>query len=299
MIRTEPAPGGAPPTGGSTAGSPGSPTAGSPATLHVERPVLVPLRGQRGAELPRQLAARRPTVDLEVAIPAYNEAARLPATLARTVDFLREQSWTSRVVVVDNGSSDGTADVVRGFSAAGTTVDVELVGCAQPGKGAAVRRALLGSRSRFVGFFDADLATPVETLSAVMENLTAGATAVVGSRHAPGARFVQYQPRARRLGGAAFRLATRSLVAGVHDTQCGFKFFDRAALVPALATCRTTGFAFDVELLRHLQEAGAEIVEIPVAWSHTGGSSFSPVRDGMSAFRAVLQLQRVAAGLAS
>jgi dolichyl-phosphate beta-glucosyltransferase len=178
-------------------------------------------------------------------------------------------------------------------------VPVELVGCARPGKGAAVRRALLRSRSRFVGFFDADLATPVDTLSTVMQHLEAGATAVVGSRHAPGARFVQHQPPTRRLGGAAFRMMARTLVSGVHDTQCGFKFFDRAALVPALVTCRTTGFAFDVELLRHLQDAGAEIVEVPVAWTHASGSSFSPLRDGMSAFRTVLQLQRVAAGLAS
>lgn len=272
--------------------------------VRVERPVLVQLRRQRdtatATERPGTLPAPRPIVDLEVAIPAFNEASRLPETLRRTVDFLREQSWSSRVVVVDNGSSDGTADVARAFAAAGDeAVPVEVVGCAQPGKGAAVRRALLRSRSRFVGFFDADLATPVETLLTVMAQLEAGATAVVGSRHAPGARFVQHQPTGRRLGGAAFRMATRSLVPEVHDTQCGFKFFDRAALVPALVTCRTTGFAFDVELLRHLQTAGATIVEVPVAWSHAGGSSFSPLRDGMSAFRAVLQLQRVAAGLAS
>jgi dolichyl-phosphate beta-glucosyltransferase len=273
-------------------------------TAHAERPVLVQLRGPRDTSpAPARTAVLpppRPTVDLEVAIPAFNEASRLPATLLRTVEFLREQPWSSRVVVVDNGSSDGTADVVRAFGAATDgEVQVELVGCAQPGKGAAVRRALLRSRSRFVGFFDADLATPVETLSVVMEHLAAGATAVIGSRHAPGARFVQHQPASRRLGGAAFRAVTHSLVAGVHDTQCGFKFFDRAALVPALVTCRTTGFAFDVELLRHLQDAGAEIVEVPVAWSHAGGSSFSPLRDGMSAFRAVLQLQRVAAGTTS
>ncbi len=280
-----------------------APTAGGTptGTGHHERPVLVPVQGRRdsmsAADRATVLPPPRRTVDLEVAIPAYNEASRLPTTLLRTVEFLREQSWSSRVVVVDNGSSDGTADVVRAFSAAtDDAVPVELVGCAQPGKGAAVRRALLRSRSRFVGFFDADLATPVETLSTVMEHLSAGATAVVGSRHAPGARFVQHQPPGRRLGGAAFRAMTRSLVSGVHDTQCGFKFFDRAALVPALVACRTTGFAFDVELLRHLQDAGAEIVEIPVAWSHAGGSSFSPLRDGMSAFRAVLQLQRVAAG---
>ena len=295
MTRTAPAAGGTP-----TADPAGHPTR----TAHVGRPVLVQLRGQRDtpppSERPGALPAPRATVDLEVAIPAYNEALRLPETLRRTVEFLREQSWSSRVVVVDNGSSDGTADVARAFGAATDgRVPVEVVGCAQPGKGAAVRRALLRSRSRFVGFFDADLATPIETLSTVMEHLEAGATAVVGSRHAPGARFVQHQPTARRLGGAAFRMVTHSLVPEVHDTQCGFKFFDRAALVPALVTCRTTGFAFDVELLRHLQTAGARIVEVPVAWSHGGGSSFSPLRDGMSAFRAVLQLQRVAAGLAS
>jgi glycosyltransferase involved in cell wall biosynthesis len=277
---------------------------GPTGTAHAERPVLVPLRGQREAapatERPGVLAVSRPTVDLEIAIPAYNEASRLPETLRLTVDFLREQPWSSRLVVVDNGSSDGTADVVRAFSTATDgTVPVELLGCARPGKGAAVRRALLRSQSRFVGFFDADLATPVETLSTVMGLLRGGATAVVGSRHAPGARFVEHQPATRRLGGAAFRAVARTLVSDVHDTQCGFKFFDRAALVPALATCRTTGFAFDVELLRHLQDSGAEIVEIPVAWSHAGGSSFSPLRDGMSTFRAVLQLQRVAAGSVS
>ncbi|MDT0276276.1 glycosyltransferase [Blastococcus goldschmidtiae] len=280
------------------------PMDGSTGTLHALRPVLVPLRGQRdtapATERPEAPAVSLPTVDLEIAIPAYNEASRLPETLRRTVDFLREQSWSSRLVVVDNGSSDGTADVVRAFSAATDgTVPVEVVGCARPGKGAAVRRALLRSRSRFVGFFDADLATPVETLGTVMALLQSGATAVVGSRHAPGACFVEHQPATRRLGGAAFRVMARSLVSDVHDTQCGFKFFDRAALVPALATCRTTGFAFDVELLRHLQDAGAEIVEVPVAWSHADGSSFSPWRDGMSAFRAVLQLQRGAAGYAS
>ena len=271
---------------------------------HGERPVLVHLRDARpartAADWVEPTPAARPVVDLEVAIPAYNEAARLPETLRRTVAFLGAQPWSSRVVVVDNGSSDGTADAVRAhIRAAGDGVPVELVGCARPGKGAAVRRALLRSRSRFVGFFDADLATPVETLSAVMEHLEAGAAAVVGSRYTAGARFVHTQPAGRRLGGAAFRLATRSLVHGVQDTQCGFKFFDRAAVIPALVTCRTTGFAFDVELLRHLQGAGQEIVEVPVEWSHFDGSSFSPLRDGMSAFRAVLQLQRVAARLAS
>lgn len=265
------------------------------------RPVLVPVHGGRTASTvpppTEPLAGSARPVDLEVSIPAYNEAGRLPRTLERTVEFLAAQPWSSRLVVVDNGSSDGTADVVRAhIRTSGNEVPVELVGCARPGKGAAVRRAFLHSRARFVGFFDADLATPVETLSVAMQHLEAGAAAVVGSRYTAGARFVQAQPASRRLGGAAFRLMTRSLVKGVQDTQCGFKFFERAAIVPALVTCRTTGFAFDVELLRHVQDAGLEIVEVPVAWSHASGSSFSPLKDGMSTFRTVLQLQRYTIG---
>jgi dolichyl-phosphate beta-glucosyltransferase len=250
--------------------------------------------GHRSPAGPAAAVGARPQADLEVAIPAYNEASRLPATLQRTLDFLRDQPWSSRVVVVDNGSSDGTAEVARNLARhADPRVPVHVVGCARPGKGAAVRRALLSSRSRFVGFFDADLATPVETLTAAMQHLERGAAAVIGSRHAPGARFVQAQPATRRLGGAAFRLATRTLVDGVHDTQCGFKFFDRHAVTQALVSCRATGFAFDVELLRQLQRNGSEIVELPVAWSHAGQSSFHPLRDGIASFSAVLQMQRV------
>jgi dolichyl-phosphate beta-glucosyltransferase len=250
--------------------------------------------------LPVAAGRPRPAADLEIAIPAYNEAARLPETLRRTMEFLREQPWSSRIVVVDNGSSDETADIVRATARRSDhVVPVDLVGCAHPGKGAAVRRALLSSRSRFVGFFDADLATPVETLVAAMAHLENGASAVIGSRHAPGARFVQAQPRARRMGGAAFRLMTRTLVTGINDTQCGFKFFRREAVVQALVACRSTGFAFDVELLRQLQSDGEEIVELPVAWSHADQSSFHPWRDGLASFGAVLQMQRSPLGRTS
>jgi glycosyltransferase involved in cell wall biosynthesis len=235
----------------------------------------------------------RPAADLEVAIPAFNEAARLPRTLRETVDFLAEQPWSSRLVVVDNGSCDETAEVVRSVaSSSDHRVPIDLVGCARPGKGAAVRRALLSSRSRFVGFFDADLATPVETLALAMTHLQKGAAAVIGSRHTVGSTFVQAQPAGRRLGGAVFRMAVRSVVKGVRDTQCGFKFFERAAVTQALVLCRTTGFAFDVELLRQLQRNGHHVVELPVAWSHAGQSSFRPVQDGLASFGAVFALQR-------
>lgn len=236
---------------------------------------------------------RRSASDLEVIIPAFNEAGRLPLTLRRTVEFLGAQPWRSRVVVVDNGSADDTTGVVWKFTdGLDSAVPVEVVGCARPGKGAAVRRGLLSSTSRFVGFFDADLATPVETLTEVMGYLQQGTTAVIASRHVTGASLVRPQPLVRRIGGAAFRVLARALVHGVHDTQCGFKFFERDAVMRALVQCQTTGFAFDVELLQRIQRDGGSIAEIPVSWTDDTRSTFHPIRDGIASFGAVLQMAR-------
>ena len=163
-------------------------------------------------------------------------------------------------------------------------VDVVVIGCSRAGKGAAVRRGLLTSTSPLVGFYDADLATPLETLAPTVEALRSGADAVIASRHVRGASFVVPQPLRRRVGGDAFRLLTRKLVPGVADTQCGFKFFRRESVQTAIARVRTTGFAFDVELLAHVQRAGGKIVELPVAWTDAAGSTFHPIRDGLASF---------------
>jgi dolichyl-phosphate beta-glucosyltransferase len=230
--------------------------------------------------------------DVEVVIPAYNESARLPITLRRTIDYLASAQWRSRIIVVDNGSVDGTAEVALRI-AQGQAVQVDVVGCARPGKGAAVRRGLLSGRAPLVGFFDADLATPVETLELAMKHLRAGAAAVVASRHMAGSQIVQAQPLGRRLGGTAFRMATHRVVKGVRDTQCGFKFFERTAVTRALVECRTSGFAFDAELLCRIQRDGGRIVEVPVSWTDGPASTFRPVRDGLASFGAVWQMNQL------
>lgn len=236
-----------------------------------------------------RLAGQQVT-SVDVIIPAFNEVGRLLDTLVQTVAFLQRQPWRARVIVVDNGSVDNTGAVGAMVRPGGVRLDV--VGCSRAGKGAAVRRGLAETTARFVGFFDADLATPIPTLGPVIELLQAGAGAVIASRHIPGARFVRKQSLRRRMGGAAFRLLARPLVAGVADTQCGFKFFDRAVVQEALAQCRVSNFAFDVELLHHIQRAGASVVEVPVAWTDGVRSTFHPIRDGIPAFAALLQLQR-------
>lgn len=238
-------------------------------------------------------ATRRSAVDLEVVIPAYNEADRLPSTLSNTVDFLAAQAWSSRIVVVDNGSADDTANVARRMSDIRAEVPIALIGCSRPGKGAAVRRGLLTGTSTYTGFFDADLATPLDNLTAAMEHLKLGASAVIASRHSPGSSFVRRQQFGRRLGGAAFRVMTSAMVHGICDTQCGFKFFERGAVTRAMVQCRTAGFAFDVELLRRLQNDRGLIIEIPVAWTDGVGSTFHPVRDGVASFASLVQMQRM------
>jgi dolichyl-phosphate beta-glucosyltransferase len=231
--------------------------------------------------------------DVDVVIPAYNESTRLPQTLRETLRFLSGMPWRSRVLVVDNGSVDGTAGVAAEIAAEVGRVDrvaVDVIGCSRPGKGAAVRRGILAGRAPLVGFFDADLATPLDTLPAAIAALRGGAAAAIASRHVPGARFVETQPLTRRLGGHVFHTLSGALVSGVADTQCGFKFFQRPVVTAALVRTRTTGFAFDVELLHRIQRDGGEVVELPVAWTDRAGSTFHPVRDGIASYRAVLAL---------
>lgn len=261
-------------------------------STHVGTPVSLPSR--RHFEPGHEAGTmRRSYVDLEVVIPAYNEAARIPGTLRKTIDFLAGQPWSSRIVVVDNGSVDETAAVVRRiWHESGDEVPISVVGCSRRGKGAAVRRGLLSGTSRFTGFFDADLATPLETLTDAMTHLAEGAAAVIASRHAPGSSLVRPQHPVRRVGGKAFRVLTSSKVKGIRDTQCGFKFFEREALTAAMVQCRSTGFAFDVELLLRLQNNHSSIIELPVAWTDGSGSTFRPLRDGVASFASVIQLQK-------
>ncbi len=228
----------------------------------------------------------RPPVDLEIVIPSYNEEQRLPETVRRTVSYLEGRPWRSAVVVVDNDSVDHTAAV----SAASEHVPVTVIGCAERGKGAAVRRGLYTSQSTVVGYMDADLATPVETLDEVMQRLDAGADIVTGTRYGPDARFELAREPLRRLGGSAFRALVRSVLPDITDTQCGFTFF-RGEVARELAdAAKITGFAFDVELLLQADRHGRRIEEIPVHWTPKDGSRFKVWPDGLKSFLDVIGL---------
>lgn len=229
-----------------------------------------------------------PTPAVEIVVPAYNEATRLPGTLWVLSMKLRQLPVPAAVVVVDNGSTDATAAIVRGWPR--SILPVRLVECADRGKGAAVRAGLLETSAAVVGFCDADLATDPAALEQVIRLVQSGHEAVIGSRGHPGSVVQARHSVSRRVGAVAFRAAAGLVVAGVRDTQCGYKFFHGPTARAVASHLCSRGFAFDVELLGRLQRLGGRIVEIPVCWRDVPGSTFSPARDGWRSFREVFHI---------
>jgi dolichyl-phosphate beta-glucosyltransferase len=229
---------------------------------------------------------------MQLIIPAYNEAARLPRTLealrahvlgaAESVGFLS-------VLVVDNNSVDGTADVA--LAASTPLLPVQVLHCAEQGKGAAVRAGVAAGDADVVVFMDADGATDLGALLDAARLLEAGADVAVGSRALPGSVTWERHTRARAVGAHAYRRLTRSIVPGIVDTQCGFKAFRGDLAREVFAATRTRGFSFDVEVLARCHAAGARVVEFPVTWVDVPGSTFVPARHGASSF---LQLADIA-----
>lgn len=228
-------------------------------------------------------------VVLDVVVPAFNEADRLPDTLLLLRAALAGLGVPCRVTVVDNASTDATAEVVS--SALPGTVPVRLLWCGERGKGFAVRTGVLASDARYVGFCDADLATAPDNLGQVLGLLTEGVDVVVGSRAHPESVVEERHSLLRRWGAVAFRGAVRQVVRSVGETQCGFKFFRGDVARRAFAPLRCGGFAFDVEVLGRVERAGARLEEIPVNWVDVPGSRFSPVRHGWQSFVDVAKIR--------
>jgi glycosyltransferase involved in cell wall biosynthesis len=229
-------------------------------------------------------------VDLEILVPALNEEHRIGATLEALMHYLMERQIDAIITVIDNGSSDRTVDIVGSF--AGSPIPINVIGCARRGKGAAVRKAVLQSAARWVGFCDADLSTPVETLDAVLDLLREGHEVVVASRRCPGAVYAVKQSMGRRLGSCGFRRLTAAYAPTVSDTQCGFKFFARDTARDIFDRALIDGFAFDIEVLGLAHGSGKAIAEVPVVWRDAPGSSFRPWKDGRRVARDVLELRK-------
>lgn len=215
-------------------------------------------------------------LDLSVVIPAYNEEARLGATLERILAYLGERDLDFEVLVADDGSRDGTGAVATTFDGRGVHL---LRAPHNQGKGAATQRGVLASRGRQVLLTDADLSTPIEDL-AVLEPHLANAALVLGSRAVASSRLTRRQPLYRELMGKTFNKLIRLLgVGGLADTQCGFKLLDGAVARQVFAVLVTPGFAYDVELVWLTRYFGHRVVEVGVTWANSPDSRVRPLID--------------------
>jgi dolichyl-phosphate beta-glucosyltransferase len=218
---------------------------------------------------------------LSVVIPAYNEAERLPATLRRIGEYLELHAPGAEILIVDDGSRDGTAAQAAEASAGRARV---LSNDGNRGKGYSVRRGMLAASGARRLMTDADLSTPIEDLPLLMAPLDAGYDIAIGSRAVAGARVEVHQSRYRESVGRAFNLLVQLLaLPGLHDTQCGFKLFTADAAEEAFGAARLDGFSFDVEALYVARLRGRRIAEVPVTWRNDAATRVTLFR-GVLAF---------------
>jgi dolichyl-phosphate beta-glucosyltransferase len=228
---------------------------------------------------------------LSVIIPAYNEEQRLAETLRVIHAYLRRQRYQAEIIVVDDGSQDGTASIVRAFN-----------GCLPPiyllqngrnrGKGFSVRQGFLRARGEYLLFSDADLSTPIEEVEKLFAVLREPCDIAIGSRALRGSCVEVHQPWYREHMGRLFNVFVQALaVPGIWDTQCGFKCFRREA---ALAICQrmaAEGFGFDVEMLYLARRLGYRVREVPVVWRNSPQTRVRVWRDSVAMMGDLLRVR--------
>lgn len=216
-----------------------------------------------------------------IVIPAYNEAARILGALESVVGCIRSRGWFAEVVVVNDGSRDRTADIVRDFAASAPEVRL-LENPGNRGKGYSVRHGLLESFGEIVMFTDADLSAPIEEAEGLFAALRDGADIAIGSRWLERTRQTIRQPLYRQFFGRCFNAVTRAVMGLPYaDTQCGFKAFTRAAAQTVFQLETIERWGFDPEILFIARKRGYKVVEVPVSWAHDERTRISYLKDGI------------------
>ncbi len=228
---------------------------------------------------------------LSIVVPAFNEQARIGASIARMVEYFDSQKYTYEVLVVDDGSTDATLGVVADKAAGHENVQ-SLHYNGNKGKGFAVRFGMVRATGDFVLFSDADLATPIEEVEKLEAAVRKGCDIAIGSRDVPGSKLIKHQSLFREFAGKLFNKCVQRVgVPGIHDTQCGFKLFTRAAAQNIFNRCQIDGFSFDVEVLYLGRQLGYSIAEVPIVWEHKDGSKVRPLQDGYKMLRTLFVIK--------
>jgi dolichyl-phosphate beta-glucosyltransferase len=230
---------------------------------------------------------------LSIILPAHNEQDRLPDSLTRILAFLARHSPDAEILVVENGSSDRTAEVAEAF--ARKNPGVRVLREARRGKGLAVRRGILAATGAYRFICDVDLSMPIEQVPRFLPPALHDAPIAIASREVPGA--IRYgEPTHRHWVGRGFNLLVRLLaVPGLQDTQCGFKCFRADAAEELFKLQVLDGWTFDVEVLFLARRRGYRVVEIPIPWYYAPGSQVRLARDSIAMLTDLLRIRWYAA----
>ena len=227
-----------------------------------------------------------------VIIPAYDEAARLPGYLKDIQAYFEGRDEPYEIIVVDDGSRDGTVERVREVAAGRPAVTVHAL-AENRGKGHAVRVGMDDASGALRLMADADGATPIAEVARLEAAVAAGADIAIGSRALHDPAVIRQVRTHRKLSGHVFNFLVRRLgVPGVMDTQCGFKLFRGTVAAALFPLVTTDGFGFDVELLMMAVRRGYRIAEVPVNWADQPGSKVGVLRHGPRMLREVLSARR-------
>jgi dolichyl-phosphate beta-glucosyltransferase len=232
---------------------------------------------------------------LSIVVPAYNEEARLPATLARIAQWLAGRTFSfCEVVVVDDGSADGTAAFVEQHKPTNPCLRL-LRNPGNRGKGYAVRHGMLDAGGEWILYTDADLSTPIDEVDKLYTAAEReGAVIAIGSRAVDRSLVSVHQSTFREYSGRFFNIAMRSLTGlPFEDTQCGFKLFQRSAARTVFSLQQLDGFSFDVEDLVIANRCGLRAIEVPVRWANVEGTRVS-LSQGLRSFTDLMKIRRFA-----
>lgn len=233
--------------------------------------------------------------ELSIVIPAYNESSRLGAPLSKVIDFVRELKHDAEIIVVDDGSSDDTAQIAEKVLAEFSDLASNVIRYEQNrGKGFAVKTGLLAANADIALFSDADLSTPIEEMHKLVEPIKSGEFDVTfGSRALDRSLIGTHQSWLRENGGRVINFMIRTM-SGLDfaDTQCGFKAFNMAKFRSLLDVTTIDRFGFDVEFLFVANYHGLRLAEIPVRWNDVAGSKVSVIRDTRRMFAELSQIRR-------